>query len=253
MRSQQKIESNNLIFRVEKIKLETSSSDQNEELFAYIFNDDSGSKAIQGSGEELGIISSSIAHELNNPLAGILASLALIELEDDLSEDTIQAIKDMKTSAKRCKELVEIFLGFSRANPRSPDPSVNEFQSIDKAISLSRFRMIESNLRIDVENQFSSKFHRETNSSILSMVWYLIFSEILTAASHHNLVTGTMTPSLKGKFFEKELVLELLVETPFEWGEVVLKSKLINHLVELAGLSMTYENKKITLQDWTLV
>mgnify|MGYP003674217149 CR=1 FL=1 len=253
LRSQQKVESNNSIFRVEKYKIDTSSLDQGEDLFAYIFRDDSGRRAVQGSGEELGIISSSIAHELNNPLAGILASLSLLELEDDITEDTIQAIKDMKVSAKRCKELVEIFLGFSRANPRLAEKSLNEFGAIDKAISLSRFRMIESNLRIDVETQFISKFHRDTNPSILSMVWYLIFSEILTSASHHNLVTGSTSTNLNATFYEKEQVLELIVDTPFDWGDSILKSKLTNHLIELSGLSMTYENKKITLQDWTLV
>ncbi len=253
LRSQQKVELNNSIFRVERYKIERSGLDQDEELFAFIFRDDSGRKAVQGSGEELGIISSSIAHELNNPLAGILASLSLLELEDDSSDETVQAIKDMKVSAKRCKELVEIFLGFSRANPRKAEKSTNEFEAIEKAISLSRFRMIESNLRIDVSTNFISNFHRDTNPSILSMVWYLIFSEILTSASHHNLVTGSSSTNLKAKFYEKEQVLELTVDTSFDWGDVILKSKLINHLIELAGLSMTYEDKKIILQDWTLI
>lgn len=252
LRPQQKIEANNTIYRVTRVKLEGASAEHDEALHAFLFRDDGGMTRRGSSNEELGIISSSIAHELNNPLAGILASLSLVELEDDLENETLQAIKDMKQSAKRCKELVEIFLGFSRATPRTATSSQSGFESIEKAISLSRFRMIESNLRLDVETHFVAKFHRETNVSILAMVWYLIISEILTASSHHNLVTGQMSNCIKAKFFEKENLLEFVVASDFEWGEVVLKSKLLLHLVELAGLSMSYESKKLILQDWTL-
>ncbi|MBC7429885.1 MAG: hypothetical protein H7336_14825, partial [Bacteriovorax sp.] len=49
--------------------------------------------------DELGIISSSIAHELNNPLAGILAALSLLSLEDDWTPDALSDLEDMKSGA----------------------------------------------------------------------------------------------------------------------------------------------------------
>jgi len=36
----------------------------------------------------------------------------LLQLEDDWSSDALADLEDMKNGAKRCKELVEIFLGF---------------------------------------------------------------------------------------------------------------------------------------------
>ena len=252
LRPQQKVELNNSIYRVEKIKLDAASAQHDEELFAFFFRDDAGAKTRRTSNEDLGIISSSIAHELNNPLAGILASLSLAELEDDIDEEALQAIRDMKQSAKRCKELVEIFLGFSRANPHQATSSAPGFEAIEKAISLSRFRMIESNLRVEVETQFVHKFHRETNISILAMVWYLVISELLTSSSHHNLVTGESSQCIGAKFVEREHALELIVDSDFDWWDGVSKSKLLLHLVELAGLSMTFDQNKLTLQDWTL-
>lgn len=252
LRAQQKLEASNGIYRVEKIKIDATASEHDEGLIAFLFRDDAN-KLRSGSGEELGIISSSIAHELNNPLAGVLASLSLLELEDDLSDECFNAISDMKKSAKRCKELVEIFLGFSRATPRQINSVNAGIEAFDKAISLSRFRMIENNSRVDIETSFLANFHRETNASILAMVWYLVLGEILTAASHHSLVTGRQMSMVKGRFIEREYSLELILDSDFDWGDTVLKSKLLLHLVELAGLSMTYEEGKLILKDWTLM
>jgi PAS domain-containing protein len=71
------------------------------------------------SGQELGIISSSIAHELNNPIAGIQAALTLLQLDDSLNQEASQTLMEMKNGAMRCKQLIETFLGFSRANPKN--------------------------------------------------------------------------------------------------------------------------------------
>lgn len=250
LKTQEKIELANGVFRVEKMRLDGTEGD--DSLFVFLFRNDRGASTRSGSNEELGIISSSIAHELNNPLAGILASLALVELEDELGDDLLQAVRDMKTGARRCKELVEIFLGFSRATPRNLTGAPPSLEAFEKALSLSRFRMIESNLRLDFSTSKQTAFHRETNTSILAMVWYLILGEVMTASSHHQLVTEKSGAIIRGRFVEKEHSLELSVDGDFPWSDGVLASKLLQHLVELAGLTMICEDGKLLLKDWTL-
>ena len=88
----------------------------NEENF-HLFVFDSTSEEMKrnsNSSEELGIISSSIAHELNNPIAGILTAISVLELEDNWDEDSMDSLDDMKSAARRCQELIKVFLGFSR-------------------------------------------------------------------------------------------------------------------------------------------
>ena len=98
----------------------------------------------------LGELAACVAHELNNPLAGILAALSLLSLEDDWSLDALADLNDMKNGAKRAKELVEIFLGFSKFSPAAAKvPSIKD--SLDQAINLLKFRMIESNLRLGMK------------------------------------------------------------------------------------------------------
>lgn len=67
---------------------------------------------------ELGTIGSSIAHELNNPLGGILSFTQLIRM--DMSEDNphYPDIVEMEAGVRRCKEIVQNLLGFTR-NPNS--------------------------------------------------------------------------------------------------------------------------------------
>ncbi len=254
LRSQQKVETAQGVYRVQRTRQEGGAdSDSSEQLLLFMFRDDGGIRTRSNSGEELGIISSSIAHELNNPLAGILASLTVIALEEDLPADTLQALNDMKTGARRCKELVEIFLGFSRATPRKIDGVTSALDAFDKALSLSRFRMIESNLRLDITSSKIQQFQRELNTSILAMVCYLILGEIMTASSHHQLVTERSGACVRGRFVEKENAIELSIEGKFPWCEEVMKSKLIQHLIELAGLSILRDDDKLILRDWTLV
>ncbi len=63
---------------------------------------------------ELGTIGSSIAHELNNPLGGMLNFIQLIKMDLDGSEDFYADIEEMEKGAEKCKEIIQNLLGFTR-------------------------------------------------------------------------------------------------------------------------------------------
>jgi hypothetical protein len=200
----------------------------------------------QGNVDELGIISSSIAHELNNPLAGILAALSLLSLEE-WSEDNLIDLDDMKNGAKRCKELVEIFLGFSRFSPTAGQaPSIEA--SLDQAINLLRFRMIEANLRLDIKyTPTLETFSHEINSSIMSMIMYLILSELMTAFAHERLITQTSITSMSGEVMEFSNQIVLKLDHDFEYEEKIAQSKLIQHLLVFEKLEITFLRQEVRL------
>lgn len=206
----------------------------------------SGKGSSKSSVDELGIISSSIAHELNNPLAGILAALSLLSLEE-WSEDNRVDLDDMRNGAKRCKELVEIFLGFSKFSPAAGKaPSIKA--SVDQAINLLRFRMIESNLRLDVKYiPTLETFSHEMNSSIMSMIMYLILSELMTAFAHERLITQTNLTSMSGEVMEFSNQIVLKLDHDFEYEEKIAQSKLIQHLLVFEKLEITFLRQEIRL------
>jgi|GEM_PF-1889315 hypothetical protein len=197
---------------------------------------------------ELGIISGSIAHELNNPLGGILACLSLLELEDDWSEDGRSSLDDMRKGAQRCKDLVEIFLGFSRASPEGQGSGGPE-KSMEQALNLLRFRMIESGLRVSVDFKTLQRLEKSTNTSVMAMVFYLILNEVMTVFSHQDLVQVG-----KGEQNKLDVLCEegsdrvvLSFNNSLDELSKVLDSKLVHHLLEIEGFELESNARKITL------
>ncbi len=221
----------------------TSEKDQTHEIHQ------SGERVSKNKAsiDDLGIISSSIAHELNNPLAGILAALSLLSLEDNWTDEAKTDLQDMKNGAKRCKELVEIFLGFSKFSPASSAlPSIKD--SLDQAINLLRFRMIESNLRLEMKySPTLERFSYQVNSSIMSMILYLICSELMTAFAHHRLITQNHHGLLSGEVLEFSNQIVIKLDFDFEYEDKIAQAKLIQHLLIFEKLEINFMKQELRL------
>ncbi|MBC7466535.1 MAG: hypothetical protein H7256_11135 [Bdellovibrio sp.] len=66
--------------------------------------------------EELGLISSSIAHELNNPLGGILSYIQIMKMELPAQHSLMSDLNLMHETGLRMKKIIEDLLIFSRTN-----------------------------------------------------------------------------------------------------------------------------------------
>lgn len=87
---------------------------------------------------ELGTISSSIAHELNNPLGGILTYTQLIKMDLDSRDPIFPDIIEIEKGALRCRDIIQNMLIFTR------NPEIDEIQDIDLAEVLQRaFKIME--------------------------------------------------------------------------------------------------------------
>lgn len=202
------------------------------------------------SSKELGIVSSSIAHELNNPLAGILAAIEVLSL-DDLDNDIMAQLEQMKKGVLRCKKLVETYLGFSRLQVTESSKAVqgdNEQRlanSLEQSMELMRFRLIENNLILQPEHIVNFDFKDNLNPYVLSMLLYLIFGEAVTGFSHHALVSQESQKQLKIIFVEN--VREFSIQLPIEAkiSDKFFESKLIIHLVDRLGLALSWNQGQI--------
>ncbi|MBI4063183.1 MAG: PAS-domain containing protein [Elusimicrobia bacterium] len=84
----------------------------------------------------VGQLAGGIAHELNNPLTGILATTQLVLA--DLGDDSGQLKEDLKAieeAAQRCRRIVTNLLGFSRSNLLSLGP-VSFFNCLKHVLDL---------------------------------------------------------------------------------------------------------------------
>lgn len=85
---------------------------------------------------ELGTIGSSIAHELNNPLGGMLSFLQLILMDVRPGDDLFPEIKGMEQGVLRCRDIVLNLLSFARKHDLSDISQINLFDVIERSVKL---------------------------------------------------------------------------------------------------------------------
>jgi len=89
--------------------------------------------------------------------------------------------------------------------------------------------MIESNLRLDFKyTPTLETFSHQVNASIMSMILYLIFSELMTSFAHERLITQSHIGVMAGEVQEFSNQIFLKLEHDFEYEEKIAQSNSFN-------------------------
>src|SRR5512141_2187570 len=95
----------------------------------------------------IGQLAGGVAHEINNPLGGILAFAQLMSLEPRSAEDT-ENLRLIQDAAVRAKRIVESLLRFSR-RPQSEEKGPVDLEKVaDDALFLVRPQMKDGNVEV---------------------------------------------------------------------------------------------------------
>ena len=106
----------------------TSNLQHNRELEA--------SLAQQGKMASLGVLSSGVAHEINNPLGVILGYAGYLENKIDPDDPNHHFIHEIKRESKRCKKIVQDLLNYART-PRPEFAATDLNQLLDQIVSFA--------------------------------------------------------------------------------------------------------------------
>ncbi len=98
--------------------------------------------------KELGIISSSIAHELNNPLGGVLSYLQLVQMDLAKTNPFVTDIKAMIDTTLRMKKIIEDLLIFSRTTSLEDQGLYNVSELLQESLSIHEIHFKNENIKI---------------------------------------------------------------------------------------------------------
>jgi signal transduction histidine kinase len=101
----------------------------------------------------LGRMAGGVAHEINNPLGGILAFAQLLLREDSILEDpqNKEALETIQTCALRCRDIVDNLLSFSRKSPPGERTPVDLNLVVRNALSIAKLHPKAKEIDVDLE------------------------------------------------------------------------------------------------------
>lgn len=99
----------------------------------------------------VGQLGAGVAHEINNPLAGILGNAQLMMLERSETDPDFEMLKKIELSARRCKEITQNLLRFSQQRER-PQPRRMDLNGVIRdALTLITSQLAAEGITLDLQ------------------------------------------------------------------------------------------------------
>ena len=151
---------------------------------------------------QLGIFTANIAHEVRNPLFGLMANLEAWEAEADPSSDYSPFRVRVKREVNRLNDLMRDLLEFGR-------PTQTEFSRGDLCLTVQqailRCKMLAKSKNVEVQNKMKGPLIcRRMDPQCLEQAFVNLIENALSFAPEGSVVTITQTPK-EGSFIEIEI------------------------------------------------
>lgn len=87
----------------------------------------------------IGLLAGGVAHEINNPLGGILIFSQMLMREMEKTSPHLADVKEIEAAAQRCKSIVENLLDFARQQPVKKSDQLEDVDIVEAAQTALRF------------------------------------------------------------------------------------------------------------------
>jgi two-component system, NtrC family, sensor kinase len=113
----------------------------------------------------IGLLAGGVAHEINNPLGGILIFSQMVLKEMDKASPHYQDIIEIEAATQRCKAIVESLLDFARQNP-GKTKKLEEFEIHEAIKTAIRFGKVgaKANSQIEIIDELDKNLHFVTGN-----------------------------------------------------------------------------------------
>ncbi len=185
-----------------EVRYDVSSHKQDTDTFVNTYRDISERERVErqilesSKMAELGTIGGSIAHELNNPLAGLLTFLQMIKSELKSTEPYYNDIVEMEISANKCKDIIQNLLSFTRKSSKTTPEKINLSSIIDNTIKIINIKAQSMGVKIE---KFISKDDIEIlgQPNLLSQALINILQNALDAIAEKKKADSNFAPKIE--------------------------------------------------------
>jgi len=186
---------------------------------------------------ELGTIGSSIAHELNNPLGGIITFIQLIKMDLKGDENYFSDILALESAAQKCKEIIQNLLSFSRAS--SDDSEIIDLNSVVKrAVQIVELQTRSSEVAVTTELS-SENLSIHSNSGMITQA-LMTFLQLAIESARAQAIRPIKLKLRTQKTREKIVISVLSPKVPASLqGPELLRRTIAEHI--LFDLNATVE------------
>lgn len=96
----------------------------------------------------VGMLAGGVAHEINNPLGGILAFAQLAMSDLGPNSPALEDLKEIESAAIRCKKIVENLLDFSRQSKDSDQKTLDPVELVEGILPLIKLKLKSSGVEV---------------------------------------------------------------------------------------------------------
>jgi signal transduction histidine kinase len=129
----------------------------------------------------VGQLGAGVAHEINNPLAGILGNTQLLLLDRTEGDADFDALRKIEQSAKRCKEITQNLLRFSQQRDKPALRRVELNAVVRDALSLTENQIKGESITLSPQLDTSTPTQVKADPGHLSQVVLALLSNARTA------------------------------------------------------------------------
>lgn len=155
----------------------------------------------------IGMLAGGVAHEINNPLAGILAFTQLLKNEianpqpgGDLAGD----LNEIELAAKRCKKIVEDLLMFARPHGESELKVISLADTVDQILPLAKLNLKHRNVSLTTRYDAAAPGVRG-NQARLQQVFLNLINNAAQSMGEGGEVAVSIAASLDGRHVVAEV------------------------------------------------
>ena len=136
----------------------------------------------------IGTLAGGIAHELNNPLAGIIAFSQAVLMDVDKSDVVLyESIKEIENAAQRCSEIIQSLLVYARQNPDYHHKITNEkmdiIENIKNAIKFVEIGMKNNGVEIEFPHKENTLEIQSDKNKLLQVFINIIQNAVYASSS----------------------------------------------------------------------